>query len=78
MTSKKQRVTVLGSTGSVGVNTLDVIAAHPDRFDVFALSAATNVELMLKQCVKFKPKFAIMTSSAHGKLLAENKAKWPL
>jgi 1-deoxy-D-xylulose-5-phosphate reductoisomerase len=36
----KQRIAVLGSTGSVGVNTLDVIARHPERFEVFALSAA--------------------------------------
>ena len=47
MSFKKQRVTVLGSTGSVGVNTLDVIASHPERFEVFALSAATQVDLML-------------------------------
>lgn len=71
MSFKKQRVTVLGSTGSVGVNTLDVIAAHPDRFEVFALSAATNVELMLAQCAQFKPQYVVMTSEAHGRLLAE-------
>jgi 1-deoxy-D-xylulose-5-phosphate reductoisomerase len=46
----KQRVTVLGSTGSVGTNTLDVVARHPDRFEVFALSAATKVDAMLAQC----------------------------
>ena len=39
----RQRVTVLGSTGSVGVSTLDVIARHPERFEVFALSAATGL-----------------------------------
>ena len=71
MSIKKQRVTVLGSTGSVGVNTLDVIAAHPDRFEVFALSAATNVDLMLAQCAKFKPQYVVMTSEAHGGQLAE-------
>ena len=38
----KQRVTLLGSTGSIGKSTLDVIARHPERFEVFALSAATN------------------------------------
>ena len=71
MTIPKQRVTVLGSTGSVGVNTLDVIAAHPDRFEVFALSAATHVDLMLAQCVRFKPRYAVMASAPHGRLLAE-------
>ena len=71
MTIPKQRVTVLGSTGSVGVNTLDVIAAHPDRFEVFALSAATQVDLLLAQCVRFKPHYAVMASPAYARLLAE-------
>ncbi len=71
MTSVKQRVTVLGSTGSVGVNTLDVIAAHPDRFEVFALSAATQTELMLAQCVRFKPRYAVMVNEAQARLLSE-------
>ena len=71
MTIPKQRVTVLGSTGSVGVNTLDVIAAHPDRFEVFALSAATQVDLLLAQCVRFKPHYAVMASPPHARLLAE-------
>jgi len=56
----KQRITVLGSTGSVGANTLDVIARHPGRFEVFALSASTRVDLMLEQCLRFQPKFAVM------------------
>lgn len=68
---KKQRVTVLGSTGSVGVNTLDVIAAHPDLFDVFALSAATKVDVLLAQCARFKPRYAVMSSPPHAHHLAE-------
>lgn len=71
MTFQKQRVTVLGSTGSVGVNTLDVIAGHPDRFEVFALSASTQTELMLAQCLRFKPTYAVMASAPHGRDLAE-------
>jgi 1-deoxy-D-xylulose-5-phosphate reductoisomerase len=67
----KQRITVLGSTGSVGVSTLDVIARHPDRFEVFALSAATKVDEMLAQCARFSPKFAVMASAPHAGLLAE-------
>ena len=43
-----QTVTILGSTGSIGVNTLDVIARHPGRFAIHALTAATQVELLLK------------------------------
>jgi len=69
---QKQRVTVLGSTGSVGVNTLDVIAGHPDRFEVFALSAATQTELMLAQCLRFKPSYAVMASAPHARILAQS------
>jgi len=72
MSLKKQSVTVLGSTGSVGVNTLDVIAGHPDRFEVFALSAATQTELMLAQCLRFKPAYAVMASAPHARILAQS------
>ena len=70
-TFPRQRVTVLGSTGSVGANTLDVIARHPERFEVFALSAATKVDEMLAQCARFSPRFAVMASEAHAAALAE-------
>lgn len=65
----KQRIAILGSTGSVGTSTLDVISRHPDRFDVFALTAATQVEVMLAQIAHFKPKFAVMASIEHGREL---------
>lgn len=67
----KQRITVLGSTGSVGVSTLDVIARHPGRFEVFALSAATKVDEMIAQCARFRPEFAVMASAPHADLLAD-------
>ena len=67
----KQKITVLGSTGSIGKNTLDVVARHPDRYEVFALSAATQVDLMLQQCAQFKPRVAVMASAPHAQLLAE-------
>ena len=67
----KQRLTILGSTGSIGTNTLDVVARHPERFEVFALSASTQVDLMLTQCAQFKPRYAVMASAAHAALLAE-------
>ena len=68
---RRQRVTVLGSTGSVGVSTLDVISRHPERFEVFALSAATKVDELLAQCAQFSPKFAVMASAPHAALLAD-------
>jgi 1-deoxy-D-xylulose-5-phosphate reductoisomerase len=69
MPHPKKRVTILGSTGSVGGSTLDVLARHPDRFEVFALTASTQVELMLKQCVQVAPAYAVMASAEHGKVL---------
>ncbi|MBC7467681.1 MAG: 1-deoxy-D-xylulose-5-phosphate reductoisomerase [Ramlibacter sp.] len=66
----RQRVAVLGSTGSVGANTLDVIARHPDRFEVVALSASTQVDLMLEQVAKFRPRHAVMADEAAGRELA--------
>ena len=71
MTFQKQRITVLGSTGSIGINTLDVIARHPERFEVFALSAATQVDSLLAQCVQFRPRYAVMVSEPQARLLAE-------
>ncbi|WP_367849128.1 1-deoxy-D-xylulose-5-phosphate reductoisomerase [Rhodoferax sp. WC2427] len=67
----RQVLTILGSTGSVGTSTLDVVSRHPDRFEVFALTAATQVDLMLQQCAQFKPRFAVMASLQHAELLAE-------
>ncbi|NMM75146.1 1-deoxy-D-xylulose-5-phosphate reductoisomerase [Rhodococcus sp. SRB_17] len=67
----KQRLTVLGSTGSIGTSTLDVVVRHPERFEVFALSACTQVDLMLAQCAQFQPRYAVMASAPHARLLAE-------
>ena len=68
---KPQRITVLGSTGSIGTNTLDVIARHPGRFDVFALTGARQVDLMLSQCATFKPHFAVMVDAQAAEALQD-------
>ncbi|MFO1227083.1 1-deoxy-D-xylulose-5-phosphate reductoisomerase [Roseateles sp.] len=62
--SSAQRVCVLGSTGSIGVNTLDVIARHPDRFEVVALSAMSRVDALAAQCLTWRPRFAVMPDRA--------------
>ena len=67
----KQNITILGSTGSIGTNTLDVLSRHLDRFQVFALTAATQVDLILSQCAQFKPQFAVMAHEDAGRKLAE-------
>ena len=53
-------ITILGSTGSIGLSTLDVMSRHRDLFEPVALTANTNVEELLKQCLKWRPKYAVM------------------
>ena len=72
-----KQVAILGSTGSIGVNTLDVIRAHPERFKVVALTAAKQVDRLAEQCIEFKPSIAVV-ADANGaaqlqKLLLEKK-----
>ncbi len=59
-----QRITVLGATGSIGQSTLDVVARHPDRFEIFALSALRQDDKLLEQCLRFAPHIAVMAETA--------------
>ena len=74
-----KQVAILGSTGSIGVNTLDVIRAHPDRFKVVALTAAKQIERLAEQCVEFKPSIAVVADAEGAtrlsKLLLEKGIK---
>ena len=65
----KTQVTVLGATGSIGTSTLDVLARHPDKYAVFALSASRSVEAMRKLCLEHKPRFAVMADRAAAEKL---------
>ena len=65
-----QRVAILGSTGSIGTSTLDVLARHPQGFEVYALTAATQVDLLLQQCLQFRPSYAVMASPEHATQLS--------
>ncbi|MFQ3324556.1 MAG: 1-deoxy-D-xylulose-5-phosphate reductoisomerase [Pseudomonadales bacterium] len=58
-----EQITVLGATGSVGLNTLDVIARHPDKYGVFALTANSKVDELAELCVVYKPKYAVLGSA---------------
>ncbi|AKD25736.1 1-deoxy-D-xylulose 5-phosphate reductoisomerase [Polynucleobacter duraquae] len=58
-----KQLAILGSTGSIGVNTLDVIRAHPDRFKVVALTAAKQIERLAEQCIEFKPAIAVVADA---------------
>lgn len=64
-------VTVLGSTGSIGLSTLDVLSLHPEKFKVYALTANRSVESMLQQCLQFEPEIAVMLDAASADKLAE-------
>jgi 1-deoxy-D-xylulose-5-phosphate reductoisomerase len=66
-----RKLCILGSTGSIGVNTLDVIRAHPDQFKVTALTAGRQIQRLAEQCLEFKPKIAVVHSAADAKTLQE-------
>jgi len=70
-TGRTKNLTVLGSTGSVGVNTLDVVARHGGRFNVVALTARNQVDLLFEQCIRFTPKFAVMLQHQAADALAQ-------
>lgn len=64
MLMQKQTITVLGSTGSIGHSTLDVVARHSERFTVFALTGHRQTEVLARQCAQFQPKFAVVQDEA--------------
>ncbi len=67
----KQTLAVLGSTGSIGVNTLDVAARHPDRFEVFALTAMRRAEMLEQQCLRWRPRYAVLGEAAAARALQQ-------
>ncbi len=64
MQATPQQITILGATGSIGVSTLDVIARHPERYQVFALSADRRWQLLATQCLLHKPRYAVLNDPA--------------
>jgi 1-deoxy-D-xylulose-5-phosphate reductoisomerase len=70
----RRYLTILGSTGSIGVNTLDVVARHPDRFSVVALAANKSAKKMLEQCKRFNPSYAVLLDNASAEWLATEVA----
>jgi 1-deoxy-D-xylulose-5-phosphate reductoisomerase len=69
--NKPQLITVLGSTGSIGKSTLDVVARHPDKYQIYALTAYQQDELLFEQCSRFKPRFAVMLDEQACKRLVQ-------
>ncbi|CBL46409.1 1-deoxy-D-xylulose 5-phosphate reductoisomerase [gamma proteobacterium HdN1] len=67
-------ITVLGSTGSIGVSTLDVVARHPERFHVVALTAHSNVERVVEQAIQFQPRYVVMVDAKRAQQVRERLA----
>jgi 1-deoxy-D-xylulose-5-phosphate reductoisomerase len=65
-----QRITILGATGSIGVSTLDVLARHPEQYQVYALSAHSRVDELAAQCAQFRPQRAVVGSAEAAARLA--------
>lgn len=70
--SRPQQITVLGATGSIGLSTLDVIARHPDRYQVFALSGFTRLSELLALCVRHVPRFAVVPEVSAARTLQDD------
>src|SRR5260221_1525419 len=64
-------IAVLGATGSVGASTLDVLARHPERYGVFALTAHAGAEALLELCRRHRPRYAVLSGIAEDRLLKE-------
>ena len=72
---QKQTLCILGSTGSIGKSTLDVVRLHPEKFDIVSLSANASVDLMFAQCREFRPENVVMVSKLHADTLVHKLAE---
>lgn len=64
--TQRSGVTILGATGTIGVNTLDVISRHPERYEVIALTAHKNTDLLFDQCQQWQPRYAVLSKPGHA------------
>ena len=71
----QQVLTILGSTGSIGVSTLDVVSRHPDKFRLFALAGHRQIEKLAEQCLRFQPEYAVVADEQYALQLREKLAK---
>lgn len=67
----RRKLTVLGATGSIGVSTLDVVARHPDRYEVVALTGNSRVEALHDQCLRHRPRYAVVGEAADAAALTQ-------
>ena len=74
----KKQLAILGSTGSIGAETLDVVAEYPDLFEVYTLTANNNVELLIEQAKRFNPDSVVIANEAHYPRLKEALKEYPI
>ncbi|HET6556047.1 MAG TPA: 1-deoxy-D-xylulose-5-phosphate reductoisomerase [Prolixibacteraceae bacterium] len=74
----KKRIAILGSTGSIGTQTLEVISQNPDHFEVEVLTANNNIELLIAQAKKYQPNVVVITNNCHHELLKEALKEEPI
>ncbi|MDP4276481.1 MAG: 1-deoxy-D-xylulose-5-phosphate reductoisomerase [Bacteroidota bacterium] len=77
-TTEKKQLAILGSTGSIGTQALDVVRAHRDRFDIYALTANNQVDLLIRQAIEFQPDSVIIANKQHYQKLKEALASYPI
>lgn len=74
----KRRLAILGSTGSIGTQALEVVSEHPDEFEVYALTAHHQVDLLIRQARRFMPEVVVIANEQHYPELKEALADWPV
>ena len=78
MDIRRKQIAILGSTGSIGTQALDVIDQHPDKFEVYALTANNNIELLIEQAIKFKPEVVVIANDKNYLILKEALNNYPI
>lgn len=78
MLDKKKNIAILGSTGSIGTQALDVVRKNPDRFEVYALTANSSVDLLIEQAIEFQPEVVVIRNERYYSQLKEALAKLPI
>ena len=78
MEKRKQQIAILGSTGSIGTQALDVISQHPERFEVYAITANNNVDLLIKQAIQYVPEVVVIANNDKYEILKEALKKHPI
>ena len=78
MERKKKQIAILGSTGSIGTQALDVIAQHSDKFEVYALTANNNIDLLIEQAINFSPEVVVIANDENYLTLKEALNSYPI